>query len=148
MLTKEKPCDILLVEDNPNDLELTMLALEKHQLAHAIQIVRNGHEALEFLFCKGKYQGRDIHQLPKLILLDLKLPKINGLEVIEQIKKHKITHNIPVVILTTSREEKDLQECYRMGANSYIVKPIDYEEFGKTIIQIGNYWLNVNEVPY
>jgi two-component system, response regulator len=147
-MKQEKSCDILLVEDNPNDLELTMLALEKHQLLHSIKTVRNGKEALDFIFCREAYETKEIHDMPKLILLDLKLPKVNGHEVIEQIKKDKITRNIPIVILTTSREEKDIKECYKMGVNSYIVKPIDYEEFGKTIIEVGNYWLNINEIPY
>ena len=147
-MNKDKSCDILLVEDNPNDLELTMLALEKHKLADTILAVRNGTEALDYLFCKGEYADNDIFDLPKVILLDLKLPKMNGQEVIEQVKKNKVTRNIPIVVLTTSREEKDLLACYHLGANSYIVKPIDYEVFGETIIQIGNYWLNVNEVAY
>lgn len=139
--------DILLVEDNPNDVELTIRALKKHNLSSKLQIVRDGEEALEYLFCEGKYHERDKKDLPRFILLDLKLPKITGLEVLERIKADDTLKTIPVVILTTSREEKDMLTSYRTGANSYIVKPVDYKKFVDSVAEIGQYWLLVNELP-
>jgi len=139
--------DILLVEDNPNDVELTLRALKKHNLSSRLQVVRDGEEALEFLFCEGKFSLRDKTDLPRFILLDLKLPKVTGLEVLERVKSDDLLKMIPVVILTTSREEKDMLQSYQTGANSYIVKPVDYNKFVDSVAEIGQYWLLVNEIP-
>ena len=143
----QKPIDILLVEDNPDDLDLALYALQRNQLANHIHVVRDGIEALDFVFCRGKYQERSCSQIPKLILLDLNMPKLNGLEVLEAIRANPSTAGIPVVILTTSREESDLVESYRLGVNSYIVKPVDFEQFSEVVRQLGFYWLLLNERP-
>jgi len=143
----QKPIDILLVEDNPDDLDLALYALRRNQLANHIQVVRDGIEALDFMFCRGRYQGRNCSQNPKLILLDLNMPKLNGLEVLEAIRSNPRTAGIPVVILTTSKEESDLVESYRLGVNSYIVKPVDFEQFSDVVRQLGFYWLLLNERP-
>jgi two-component system response regulator len=139
------PVDILLVEDNPNDAELALYALEKHKLANRIDIVRDGAEALDYLFRTRAYAPRISERLPQLILLDLKLPKIDGIEVLRQIKSDDRTKSIPVVMLTTSREESDIVESYRLGVNSYIVKPVDFSQFTKAIEEVGFYWLVLNE---
>jgi two-component system, response regulator len=139
--------EILLVEDNPNDAELAIRALKKHNLANRVHIARDGVEALDFIFAAGPYSGRDINHHPKVILLDLKLPKVDGLEVLRKIKSDERTKVIPVVILTSSREERDLVESYKLGANSYITKPVDFESFVKAVSELGLYWLLLNQPP-
>ena len=139
--------EILLVEDNADDEELTLLTIEENNIANSIAVVRDGEEAVHYLFGIGKYEGRDISKRPKLILLDLKLPKMNGIEVLQQIKSNPNTKRIPVVVLTSSREEPDIARCYDLGANSYIVKPVDFEQFKDSLKQLGMYWLILNE-PY
>lgn len=137
--------EILLVKDNPNDEELALRALQKYNLANNIHVVRDGAQALDYIFCKGEYVGRKFSQLPKLILLDLKLPKVSGHEVLERIKSDKRTQSIPVVVLTSSDQSPDIQKCYHLGANSYIVKPVDFEQFTESVRQIGLYWLLLNQ---
>jgi CheY-like chemotaxis protein len=139
--------EILLVEDNPQDAELTLRALKKHNISNQILVVKDGAEALDFIFGTGKYSDRDLSNHPKVILLDLKLPKINGLEVLKIIKNDARTKVIPVVILTSSREERDIIEGYRLGVNSYIVKPVEFEEFVKAVSDLGLYWLLINQPP-
>jgi CheY-like chemotaxis protein len=139
--------EILLVEDNPTDLELALRVFRKHELANRIEVARDGAEALDFLFGKGAYAGRGGLQIPKVILLDLKLPKISGLEVLRRIKGDPRTRTIPIVVLTSSQEEKDLVESYELGVNSYIVKPVDFEQFSDCLKQIGIYWLLSNAPP-
>ena len=143
----QKPIDILLVDDNPDDVELALFALRRNQLTNHIHVVYDGVEALDFLFCRGEYANRSCSNNPKLVLLDLKMPKLNGLEVLKEIRSHKNTAGIPVVILTTSNEERDLIESYRLGVNSYIVKPVDFEQFSDAVRQLGFYWLLLNERP-
>lgn len=137
--------EILLVEDNPNDVELTLRALKKHNLANKVHVVRDGVEALEFIFAEGDYTGRDIDHHPRVILLDLKLPKVDGLEVLRKIKSEERTKVIPVVVLTSSREERDIVESYKLGVNSYIVKPVDFDKFVQAISEVGFYWLLLNQ---
>jgi two-component system response regulator len=139
------PVEILLVEDNLDDAELTIDALRKKNLASAITHVEDGEEALEFLFAEGRFAGRNSIQQPKLILLDLKMPKLSGLEVLKIIKSDKRTSKIPVVVLTSSKEEPDIQEAYALGANSYIVKPVTFEKFADVVATVGFYWLVVNQ---
>ena len=139
--------EILLVEDNPSEEELTLLALKKYSLANNIIVVRDGAEALDFIFVTGKYSDRDTNCHPKVILLDLKLPKVGGLEVLHRIKADPKTKQIPVVIFTSSSEESDIVESYKLGVNSYIVKTINFKKFTKSIQQIGMYWLLLNEPP-
>jgi two-component system, response regulator len=139
--------EILLVEDNPNDVELTLHALKRNNLANRIEVVRDGAEALEFVFATGRYSGRSVDQRPKVILLDLKLPLVDGLEVLRRVKGDPRTRVIPVVVLTSSREERDLVESYHLGVNSYIVKPVDFEQFTEAVRTFGMYWLLVNEPP-
>jgi CheY-like chemotaxis protein len=146
-MNKEPAVEILLVEDNPNDVELALHALKKNKLINRIQVARDGEEALDYVFCKGSFADRDIHLIPKLILLDLKLPKIDGIEVLRQIKSDPITKSIPVVVLTTSREERDVLESYRLGVNSYILKPVDFDQFVDSVRQIGFYWMLLNQHP-
>jgi two-component system, response regulator len=138
---------ILLVEDNPADVELTLHALRENKLANSIQVVRDGEEALDFLFCRGGFQNRSYESLPRMILLDLKLPKVDGLEVLRAIKEDPRTRAIPVVILTSSKEDRDLINGYQLGVNSYIQKPVDFTQFRDTVRQLGLYWLVVNAVP-
>ncbi len=137
--------EILLVEDNINDAELTIRVLKKNNLSSNLIHVKDGAEALNFIYCKGDYIERDSKALPKLILLDLKMPKIDGLEVLKVLKSDQDTKHIPVVILTSSKEEKDLMESYHLGANSYIQKPVEFEKFVKSISDIGMYWLILNQ---
>lgn len=136
--------DILLVEDNPNDVELTLRALKKHNLANRVQVVKDGAEALEFIFRTGKFAGERPDQL-KLILLDLKLPKVSGLEVLQKLKSDERTRCIPVVVMTSSHEDRDIKECYKLGVNSYVVKPVEFDAFAKTVAELGFYWLLVNQ---
>ncbi len=134
-----------MVEDNPNDVELTLHVLRKYNLANHIEVVRDGAEALEFILATGAYADRDIENSPKVILLDLKLPKFDGLEVLRRIRSDPRTKHIPVVILTSSSEERDIIESYELGANSYIVKPVDFEQFTEAVRQLGLYWLLLNQ---
>jgi CheY-like chemotaxis protein len=144
---KTNEIEILLVEDNPKDMELTLHALRKENLSNSIEVVRDGEEALEFLFCRGAYSGRSFDHPPKLVILDLKLPKVDGLEVLRQIKNDIRTRAIPVTILTSSKEDRDLVEGYNLGVNSYIQKPVDFNQFRDTVKQLGLYWLVVNQPP-
>jgi two-component system, response regulator len=139
--------EILLVEDNPEDLELSLRALRKANLANRIHVARDGAEALEFIFCEGPHAGRKIEDTPKVILLDLKLPKVDGLEVLKRIKSDPRTHTIPVVVLTSSKEQNDVVESYELGVNSYIVKPVNFDGFVEAVQQLGMYWLVVNQPP-
>ena len=139
--------EILLVEDNEQDLELTLRALRKANLANYIHIARDGTEALEFLFCEGAFAARKIEDGPKVIMLDLKLPKVDGLEVLKKIKNDLRTKSIPVVILTSSKEQNDVIESYQLGVNSYIVKPVNFEGFVTAVQEIGMYWLLLNQAP-
>jgi two-component system, response regulator len=138
--------NILLVEDNPDDVELTILALEKNNIANPVKVVRDGQEALDYLFYKGKYAGQD-HPLPNLVLLDLKLPKVDGIEVLQKLKADRKLKLIPIVVLTSSKEETDVIKSYDLGVNSYIRKPVDFDQFVDTVKQIGFYWLLLNEQP-
>jgi two-component system response regulator len=140
--------EILLVEDNPNDLELTLHAFRKNDVNIPIFVAHDGAEALEFLFSSGAFPERNIEDGPRLILLDLKLPKVDGLEVLRVIKKDPRTKMIPVVVLTSSHEDKDIVESYRLGANSYIVKPVDFDKFIETVRVLRMYWLLINEAPF
>lgn len=136
--------NILLVEDNPDDVELTLLALEKNNIANPVKVVRDGQEALDYLFYHGRYAEQD-YQLPNLILLDLKLPKVDGIDVLHKIKADRKLKLIPVVVLTSSKEESDVLKSYDLGVNSYIRKPVDFDQFVDTVKQIGFYWLLINE---
>jgi two-component system, response regulator len=138
--------EILLVEDSPEDVELTIRALRRHQLANDIQVAEDGAEALDFLFCRGVYEGRP-SQYPKLVLLDLKLPKLSGMEVLRAIRADERTKAIPVVVLTSSKEERDLVDGYQLGVNAYAQKPVDFEQFSETVRQIGMFWMLVNQAP-
>ncbi len=142
-----KQVDILLVEDNPNDAELAIRALKKSNLANTIVHVHDGEEALDYIFARGEYAGRNIEERPRLILLDLKLPKVDGLEVLKAVKTDIRAKLTPIVVLTTSKEERDVVESYQLGANSYIVKPVDFDKFLEAIRELGYYWLLLNEKP-
>ena len=144
---KSEEAEILLVEDNPDDVELTLRSLRTHRLRNPIEVVRDGEEALDFLFCRGAYSKRSFEDPPRLVLLDLKLPKVDGLEVLRQVKDNARTKAIPVVILTSSKEERDMVNGYQLGVNSYIQKPVDFDQFRETVRQLGLYWLLVNEPP-
>lgn len=144
-LAKEKP--ILLVEDNPKDAKLTIMGFRDNNMMNEIIHVKNGAEALDYLFGTGQYEGRDVYQLPQVVLLDLKLPKMDGLEVLRHIREDERTHFLPVVVLTSSKEERDLVESYALGANGYVRKPVDFAEFGEAVKALGVYWLLVNELP-
>lgn len=139
--------ELLLVEDNPQDLDLALRALRKANLSNSIHVARDGAEALEFLFCEGAHSTRKVEHRPKVVLLDLKLPKVDGLEVLKRIKADPRTKMIPVVVLTSSKEQSDLVESYQLGANSYIVKPVNFERFSNAVSQLGFYWVLLNEPP-
>jgi len=138
---------LLLVEDNPDDVELTLLALQKHNISNEVVVVRDGAEALDYLFATGAYADRDRSITPAVILLDLKLPKINGLEVLQRLRADERTKLLPVVILTSSKEEQDILNGYKLGANSYVRKPVDFDQFSDAVRQLGLYWLLLNEPP-
>jgi CheY-like chemotaxis protein len=140
-----KEVEILLVEDNPQDLELTVRALRKNNLANAITTVSDGEQALDFIFARGAYAGRDINNHPRVVFLDLKLPKVDGIEVLRQVKMDERTRTIPIVVVTSSAEERDRVESYQLGVNSYVVKPIEFDAFAKTIAELGFYWMAINK---
>jgi len=140
--------EILLVEDNPNDIELALRALKKHNLANKVHVVKDGAEALDYIFGTGSYVSRDVNNKPKVVFLDLKLPKVDGLEVLRRIKSDEITKVIPIVVLTSSTEERDIIESYQLGVNSYIVKPIDFDKFMDAVSELGLYWLLLNQPPH
>ena len=142
---ENKEIDILLIEDNANDAELAIRALQKNNLAKRIVHLKDGAAALDFLFGEGIYKGRNVHNKPKVILLDLKMPKVSGLEVLERLTTNELTKQIPVVVLTSSKEHPDVEKAYLLGANSYIVKPVDFESFRKVVNDLGIYWLLLNQ---
>ena len=146
-MNENNAVELLLVEDSPEDLELALYSLKKANLANRIHIARDGVEALEFIFCEGHFASRQIADAPKVILLDLKLPKIGGLEVLKRIKGNPRTKTIPVVVLTSSKEESDVVASYQLGVNSYIVKPVNFERFAEAIRQLGFFWLLLNQPP-
>ncbi len=139
--------EILIVEDSPNDAELALIALRDENLANNVIWLKDGAEALDFIFCEGEYSERDIDNQPKIILLDLKMPKVGGIEVLRRVRADERTKSIPVVVMTSSKEDKDIVETYRLGVNSYIVKPVDFDKFTNSIREIGFYWLVVNQPP-
>ena len=139
--------DVLLVEDNPSDAELTIKALRKNKIINALLHLQDGEDALDYIFATGKYADRNMGDIPKIILLDLKMPKIDGLEVLTKIKSDQRTKIIPVVLLTSSKEEKDIVNSYKLGVNSYIVKPVEFDTFVKAVSDLGLYWLLVNQPP-
>lgn len=146
-MTETDVVELLLVEDSPQDLELALRALRKAKIGNRIQIARDGAEALDYIFCEGTHIDRRIEDVPKVILLDLKLPKIEGLEVLRRIKSDARTQSIPVVVLTSSKEQKDVVVSYRLGVNSYIVKPVNFERFAEAVQELGLYWLLLNHSP-
>jgi len=137
----------LLVEDNPDDVDLNLRALKKNKILNRVIVARDGAEALDYLFGTGAYAGRDLSEMPQVVLLDLKLPKIDGLEVLQRLRADDRTKLLPVVIMTSSNEDRDLIESYRLGANSYVRKPVDFTEFAEAVRQLGLYWLLLNEAP-
>lgn len=146
-MTDINEVEILLVEDNPNDEELTLRALKKHNLTNKVFVVRDGAEALEFIFATGAYTERRVENRPKVILLDLKLPKVDGLEVLRRIKSDERTKMTPVAVLTSSKEDRDIVESYKLGVNSYIVKPVEFDKFIQAVAQLGLFWLLLNQPP-
>lgn len=146
-MTLNNVVEILLVEDSPQDLELSLRALKKANLGNNIQVARDGAEALDFIFCEGSHSTRNISDIPKLILLDLKLPKVDGLEVLQRIKADSRTCSIPIVVMTSSKEQRDVVESYRLGVNSYVVKPVNFEGFAQAVQDLGFYWLLLNQSP-
>jgi len=147
-MTALEDVEILLVEDNPNDIELTMRALQKQNLASKVFVVKDGAEALEFIFATGAFAERKIENRPKVVLLDLKLPKVDGIEVLRRIKSDERTKQTPVVMLTSSQEERDVLDTYNLGVNSYIVKPVDFSNFVHAVSELGVYWGLLNKLPY
>src|ERR1700751_5576385 len=139
--------EVLLVEDNPSDAELTIRALKKNNLANKVHHVKDGDEALDFIFGQGNYSYRKVENMPKVILLDLKMPKVNGIEVLRILKTDLRTKKIPIVILTSSKEDPDIQTCYQLGVNSYVVKPVNFDGFLKAVSDLGLYWLLINQPP-
>jgi CheY-like chemotaxis protein len=146
-MSESNAVEILLVEDTPEDVELTLRALKKAKLSNHIFVARDGAEALEFIFCEGPHAGRKVENTPKVILLDLKLPKVDGIEVLRRVKEDARTRTIPIVVLTSSKEQKDVVESYRLGVNSYIVKPVNFEGFATAVQDLGMYWLLLNQPP-
>ena len=146
-MTESDVVELLLVEDNPQDLELALRALRKAKIGNRIHVARDGVEALDYIFCEGRHIARRIEDVPKVILLDLKLPKIDGLEVLKRIKSDPRSQSIPVVVLTSSKEQKDVVMSHRYGVNSYIVKPVNFERFAEAVQQLGLYWLLLNHSP-
>jgi two-component system, response regulator len=144
----EHVLDIILVEDNPNDAELTLDALQTHRLANHVKVLKDGQEALDYFFGTGKYAGRDVCERPKVVLLDLKLPKVDGLDVLRQLRADERTKTLPVVVLTSSNEHKDRIKSYDLGVNSYIVKPVEFDKFTDAVAEIGLYWVLMNKVPF
>jgi len=147
-MTTMEDVEILLVEDNPNDVELTMRALKKQSLANKVFVVKDGAEALEFMFATGSFAARKIENRPRVVLLDLKLPKVDGIEVLRRIKADDRTKHTPVVMLTSSQEERDVIDTYNLGVNSYIVKPVDFSNFVHAVSELGVYWGLLNKLPY
>ncbi|MDO8988645.1 MAG: response regulator [Sideroxyarcus sp.] len=147
MMDTVKKIEILLVEDNPTDAELCIRALKKSNLANELVWVKDGAEALDFLFGTGAYAGRDLAATPKVVLLDLRLPKVDGMEVLRRIKEDERSRAIPVVVLTSSKEDRDIAESYQLGVNSFISKPVEFDAFAKTVSELGLYWLLVNHPP-
>jgi two-component system, response regulator len=141
------PIDILIVEDNPHDLEMTLRGLQKARLVNHIHVARDGEEALDFIFCEGPHAGRSIDDRPRVVLLDLKLPKVDGLEVLARMKNDPRTRGIPVVMMTSSAEQSDLIESYQLGVNSYVVKPVNFESFVQAVADLGLYWMLLNQPP-
>jgi CheY-like chemotaxis protein len=139
--------EILLVEDDPDDLDLALMAIKSHNIANKVHVARDGAEALEIVFCTGKFSDRRIEDGPKLVLLDLNLPKVDGIEVLRRIKSDPATQAIPVVVMTSSKEERDIVSSYKYGTNSYIVKPVDFMQFSETVCKLGFYWLLLNVPP-
>lgn len=139
--------EILLIEDNPNDAELTIRSFKKNNITNNVLHLKDGSAALEFLFGSGQFEGRNLDNRPKLILLDLKMPKVDGIEVLQKIKANDSTKTIPVVVLTSSNQDPDIEKCYELGANSYIVKPVDFDAFQKVVTQLGLYWMLLNQPP-
>jgi two-component system response regulator len=139
--------EILLVEDNPNDVELTLHVFKRNNITNRVHVAHDGKEALEYIFCSGRYADRNIEDSPKVILLDLKLPLVDGKEVLRKIREDPRTKNIPVVVLTSSQEDRDLVDSYNLGVNSYIVKPVDFDQFNNAVKNIGHYWLLLNHPP-
>ncbi len=139
---------ILLVEDNASDAEMTIRALKQNKLANNLLHVKDGAQALDFIFCEGDHTQRSIESQPKVIMLDLKMPKVNGLEVLARIKGDARTREIPVVVLTSSKEDPDIKKCYELGVNSYVVKPVEFEDFYKAVSDLGLYWMIVNQTPH
>jgi two-component system, response regulator len=146
-MAEPREVEILFVEDNPHEAELTIRGLRKHNLVNKLMHIDDGAEALDFIFSRGTYASRENSPTPKLIILDLKLPKVGGLEILRQLKADKRTRVIPVVVLTSSQEEQDVIESYRLGVNSYIVKPVNFESFGKAVADLGLYWVILNHSP-
>ncbi len=141
------PVEILIVEDNPDDAELTINALKKNNLVNSLYVAEDGEEALDFIFCRGKFDKKNFTKNLKVIFLDLKLPKINGLEVLKELKSNNATKTLPVVVVSSSAEDPDIKAAYELGANSYVIKPVDFESFFKAMGNTGLYWLLVNESP-
>ncbi|WP_428236484.1 response regulator [Gracilimonas sp.] len=141
----ERSVEILLVEDNKRDADLTLRALKKKKLSNKVVWVKDGEEALEYLFAKGRYADRSITDKPKVVLLDLKMPKVDGLEVLKEIRNNSVTEKLPVVIMTSSKEEQDIVQSYEYGVNSYIVKPVDFKKFMESVADVGFYWLLLNQ---
>lgn len=139
--------EILLVEDNPSDAEMTINALKKNNLANKLMHLKDGAAALDFIFAEGIYSERNMLNKPKVILLDLKMPKVNGIEVLQKIRSDDRTKQIPVVVLTSSKEDPDIEKCYALGVNSYVVKPVEFDEFQKAVSDLGLYWMIVNQLP-
>lgn len=139
--------EILLVEDNASDSEMTIQALKKNNLANKLLHVKDGAAALDYIFAEGEYKGREIQDKPRVILLDLKMPRVSGIEVLKRIRSDERTKSIPIVVLTSSKEDPDIQKCYDLGVNSYVVKPMEFEDFQKAISDLGLYWMIVNQLP-